>query len=297
MVSGVAQSLALLAQALRARGVTAIGVEDPGSRGAAGELAHWGLEPVPLPVDGEGLVVDDLVGSRLRAVLLTPAHQFPTGVVLSPGDAGRCGNGRVGGLLIEDDYDAEYRYDRAPVPALQASVPRPGRVHRQHLEVAGARTAARLAGPATGLLSAVVAAKHHSDLGSPALPQLALAQLIASGDQDRHIRLVRGRHRPAATPCSAGCVPGLPEARVQGVAAGLHLVVTWPAEQAGVPDTELAERVLAAGVRLQPLSWHRHRPGPPGFLLGYAAHPPDRLREAAGVVAGVLRAAFDRRPR
>ena len=118
VVNGVAQALALLSQTLVSRGVTEVAVEDPGSRGTRDELAHWGLRPVPVPVDDQGLLVDRLAASGLRAVLLTPAHQFPTGVVLSP--ARRRALLALSGLVIEDDYDTEHRYDRAPVAALQA---------------------------------------------------------------------------------------------------------------------------------------------------------------------------------
>src|SRR6185437_11475833 len=124
VVSGVAQSLALLWPVLRSQGVTEIGVEDPGSPGARGQLATWGLRPVPVPVDEHGVVVDRITTEH---VVVTPAHQFPTGVVLAPHrrraltDWARSGR-RDGRLIIEDDYDAEHRYDRAPVPALRASL-------------------------------------------------------------------------------------------------------------------------------------------------------------------------------
>ena len=125
VVTGVAQALALLAQVLRARAVREIAVEDPGSRGSCDELAYWGLRPVPVPVDEHGLQVDDLARGDLGAVLLTPAHQFPTGVVLAPRRRRDLLDWAAGAdaLIVEDDYDAEYRYDRAPVPALQASAP------------------------------------------------------------------------------------------------------------------------------------------------------------------------------
>ncbi len=125
VVTGVAQALALLAQWLNAAGRTGIAVEDPGSRGARDELAYWGLRPFPVPVDEHGLSTCDLASTELRAALLTPAHQFPTGAVLAPGRRRELLDWAAGAdaLIIEDDYDAEYRYDRAPVPALQASAP------------------------------------------------------------------------------------------------------------------------------------------------------------------------------
>ena len=285
IVTGVAQALALLARVLRDLGE--IGVEDPGSRGSRDELAYWGLRPVPVPVDEHGLQVDAL--GDLRAVLLTPAHQFPTGVVLAPRRRRDLLDwaAAAGALIVEDDYDAEYRYDRAPVPALQASAP--GLV-----AYAGSTSKTLAPGMRLGWLippgrlhTDLVEAKHASDLGSPALPQLVLARLIASGELEQHIRLVRKRQRNRRDALLRALREHLPAARVQGIAAGLHLLITFPG-RAG-PDTDLAEAILQAGVLVHPLSWHRQRPGVPGIVLGYAAHPPDQLHEATRRIAQVLR--------
>jgi GntR family transcriptional regulator/MocR family aminotransferase len=288
VVTGVAQALALLAQVLRARAIGEIAVEDPGSRGARDELAYWGLRPVPVPVDEHGLQVDDLARAGLRAALLTPAHQFPTGVVLAPRRRRDLMDWAAGAdaLIIEDDYDAEYRYDRAPVPALQASAP--GLV-----AYAGSTSKTLAPGmrlgwliPPSRLHADLVEAKHASDLGSPALPQLVLARLIASGELEQHIRLVRKRQRSRRDALLRALHEHLPAARVQGIAAGLHLLITFPGRTG--PDTDLAEAMLRAGVLVHPLSWHRHRPGVPGIVLGYAAHTPDQLREAVRRIARVL---------
>ncbi len=288
VVTGVAQALALLAQVLRARAVGEIAVEDPGSRGTRDELAYWGLRSVPVPVDEHGLQVDDLARSDLRAVLLTPAHQFPTGVVLAPRRRRDLMDwaARADALIIEDDYDAEYRYDRAPVPALQASAP--GLV-----AYAGSTSKTLAPGmrlgwliPPSRLHADLVEAKHASDLGSPALPQLVLARLIASGELEQHIRLVRKRQRSRRDALLRALHEHLPAARVQGIAAGLHLLITFPGRTG--PDTDVAEAILRAGVLVHPLSWHRHRPGVPGIVLGYAAHTPDQLREAVRRIARVL---------
>jgi GntR family transcriptional regulator / MocR family aminotransferase len=298
IVTGVAQAFALLAQALArvlTRGAAAgeIGVEDPGSRGSRDELAYWGLRPVPIGVDDHGLMVDELVRTGLRAVLLTPAHQFPTGVVLAPRRRRDLLDwaGWADALVIEDDYDAEYRYDRAPVPALQASAP--GQV-----AYAGSTSKTLAPGLRLGWLippermrAGLIEAKHASDLGSPALPQLVLAQLIASGELEQHIRGVRKRQRHRRDALLHALREHLPQARVQGVAAGLHLLITFPELAGPAGDIDLAERILQAGVHVHPLSWHRQRPGPPGLVLGYAAHTPDQLRQAAGRIAGVLASA------
>ncbi len=286
IVTGVAQALALLAQGLRERATTGIAVEDPGSRGARDELIHWGLDPVPIPVDDQGLQVGDLVCSGLRAALLTPAHQFPTGVVLAPQRRrDLLAWAASGGLVIEDDYDAEYRYDRAPVPALQASAP-------DRVAYAGSTSKTLAPGMRLGWLvpprrmhAQLVTAKHASDLGSPALPQLVLAHLIAGGELERHVRLVRKRLRNRRDALLDALREHLPRACVQGVPAGLHLLITFPDLADEVDDADLANRIHQAGVLVHPLSWHRQRPGPPGLVLGYAAHPPDQLREAAQLIA------------
>jgi GntR family transcriptional regulator/MocR family aminotransferase len=286
VVSGVAQALALLARVLRARGLGEIAVEDPGSRGARDDLAYWGLRPVPVPVDEHGMRVGELAGSpRVRAALLTPAHQFPTGVVLAPRRRRDLLDwaAAADGLIVEDDYDAEFRYDRAPVPALHASAP--GLV-----AYAGSTSKTLAPGmrlgwliPPARLRADLTEAKYASDLGSPALPQLVLARLIASGELEQHIRLVRKRQRSRRDALLRALREHLPQARVQGVAAGLHLLITFPGLDGS--DAELAEAILRTGVLVQPLSWHRQRPGVPGFVLGYAAHTPDRLHEATRRIA------------
>ena len=293
VVTGVAQALALLGQWLRANTDGRIAMEDPGSRGSRDQLAYWGLRPVPIPVDDEGLRVADLAGSGLPAVMLTPAHQFPTGVALVPARRRRLLDwaANADALVIEDDYDAEYRYDRAPVPALQASAP--GQV-----AYAGSTSKTLAPGlrlgwlvPPRRLHADLVAAKRAADLGSPALPQLVLAQLIANGELERHIRLVRKRQRARRDALLGALREHLPEARVRGVAAGLHLLVTFGEGDMALDDAELADRIHQAGVLVHPLSWHRQRPGAPGLVLGYAVHTPGQLREAARRIASVTRAA------
>jgi GntR family transcriptional regulator / MocR family aminotransferase len=286
VVSGVAQAMALLAQQLRRDGIDSIAVEDPGSRGAVDEFAYWGLQPVPVPVDDDGVRVDALAATGARAAFLTPAHQFPTGVVLAPQRRRDLLAWAVDAeLVIEDDYDAEYRYDRAPVPAMHAAAPD---------RIAYAGSTSKSLAPALRLgwlvppphrYPDLVAAKHASDLGSPTVPQLVLARLLDSGEYDRHVRLVRARHRARRDAFLGALTTELPAASVKGVAAGLHLLVTLP--EASVDDVELADALQAAGVLVHPLSWHRRLPGPPGLVIGYAAHTPDRLRAAAATIGRV----------
>jgi GntR family transcriptional regulator/MocR family aminotransferase len=292
IVAGVSQGLALLAQVLcgqRPRGRPEAAVEDPGSRGARDQLAYWGMDPVPVPVDEHGLRVTGLERTAAVAALLTPAHQFPTGAVLAPQRRRDLLHWATtaGALVIEDDYDAEYRYDRAPVPALQASAP-------DQVAYLGSTSKTLIPGlrlgwlvPPAGLQAPLLAAKHASDLGNPALPQLVLAQLISTGELARHIRTARARQRERRDALLAALREHLPQARVQGVAAGLHLLITFPdqphrpAHPRQPSDADLARRIQQAGVMVHPLSLHQLNPGPPGLVLGYAAHPPGQLREAA----------------
>ncbi|WP_213451759.1 MocR-like pyridoxine biosynthesis transcription factor PdxR [Rhizomonospora bruguierae] len=286
IVGGVAQALALLAQVLRAEGVTAVAVEDPGSLGARQQVGGWGLATPPVAVDAEGLRVDDLSRCGAPAVMVTPAHQFPTGVVLG-GERRRllARWAASGGLVIEDDYDAEHRYDRPPVPALRSVMPE---------RVCYAGSVSKLLAPALRLgwalvppryRDAFVAAKREADLGSAALPQLVLAQLIGSGELERQLRFLRRRHVRRRDAMLAAVRAHLPGAVVHGAAAGLHLLVAL----AGVSDTDLAAAALARGVKAQPLSWHRQRAGPPGLVLGYAANAPAALEAGVAVLGAVLR--------
>ncbi|MFH7599818.1 PLP-dependent aminotransferase family protein, partial [Streptomyces racemochromogenes] len=294
VVAGVAQALGLLSAVLPGAGVRRVAVEDPGSLGARGQLRHRGLDTVGVPVDGAGLDVAALRASGAEAVLLTPAHQFPTGVVLD-GERRRdlLGWAAAGGLVLEDDYDAEHRYDRPPVPALRALAPE---------AVCYAGSVSKLLAPALRLgwllvprrlRDEVVDAKRHADLGNPVLAQLVLARLMDSGELERHLRFVR-RHRRRRDAMLGAVARHLPGARVHGAAAGLHLMVTF--DGAGFPDTALADAALALGVKAHPLSWHRLTPGPPGLVLGYAAGTAGEIEEGVALLGRALRGfAPDRR--
>ena len=288
VVAGVAQGLALLAQVLAGRGVTTVGYEDPGSRGTHDQLERWGVRLAPVPVDDQGLDVDALATTGVEAVFVTPAHQYPTGVVLAAArrrallDWARS----TGGLVIEDDYDAEHRYDRAPVAALAALAPE---------QVVHLGSVSKTLAPALRLgwvvappevREELIVRKQWSDITSPALGQLALAEFLTSGGFERHLRKVRARQRTRRDALLAALREHLPAARVHGVAAGLHLVVGLPD---GVDDGGVADRALAAGVAVQPLSYHRLRPGPPGLVIGYAAAHPARLREGVRLMAAAVR--------
>lgn len=287
VVTGTAQTLTLLGEVLREAGVTRVAVEDPGSLGARQHLRARGLDTPPVPVDADGIQVDGLRATGAPAVLVTPAHQFPTGVVLSGGrrrELMRWAE-ESGGLVIEDDYDAEHRYDRPPVPALRSLLPR-------HVAYAG--SVSKLLAPALRIgwvlappayRDALVAAKRFADLGSAVLPQLVLASLMESGELERQLRLLRRRHRHRRDVMVEAIGAHLPGATVHGAAAGLHLMVTF---DAGFADTDLAAAALAEGVKVQPLSWHRHQPHRPGLVLGYAANTASGIREGVAALGKAL---------
>ncbi|MEV7019513.1 PLP-dependent aminotransferase family protein [Streptomyces sp. NPDC093991] len=287
IVAGIAQALTLLHPVLRADGMTAVAVEEPGSLGTRQHLAHGGLATPPVPVDAHGPDVTALRATGAPAVLLTPAHQFPTGVVTS-GERRRelLRWAADGGLILEDDYDAEHRYDRPPVPALRSLL-------TDRLCYMG--SVSKLLAPALRIgwllpprrhLEALTDAKRFTDLGSAVLPQLVLARLMETGHLERHLRLLRARHVRRRDAVIAAVHAHLPGAVVHGAAAGLHLTVTYAPD---VPDTELAAAALALGVKCHPLSWHRQLPGRPGLVLGYAADPPGTLAEGVALLGTALR--------
>ncbi len=283
VVAGVAQALALLARVLPRHGIERIAVEDPGSFGATRHLEHWGMATTPVAVDESGLSVSALRASGAPAVLVTPAHQFPTGVVLDGARRRELGAwAEEGGFVVEDDYDAEHRYDRAPVPAMRATQPQVCYTGSLSKSLAPALRVGWMV-PPRWLRDDIVSAKRDADLGNATLPQLALARLMDSGDLERHLRTARRRHRRRRDAMVAALATHVPDAQVRGAAAGLHLLVTLGHLGDSVDDRELAARALALGVKVQPLSWHRSAPGEAGLVLGYAAASPPDIE--AGVAA------------
>jgi GntR family transcriptional regulator/MocR family aminotransferase len=287
IVAGTAQALGLLARVLGDDGIGAVAVEDPGSLGVRQHLRNGRLDTPPIPVDSHGVRVDALRASGAPAVLLTPAHQFPTGVVLAGSRRRELVQwASAGGLIIEDDYDAEHRYDRPPVPALRSML-------AQHVCYAG--SVSKLLAPALRIgwvlvpprySDALVAAKRFADLGNAVLPQLVLAQLMESGQLERQLRLLRRRHRHRRDAMIEAIRTHLPGAIVHGAAAGLHLMITF---QAGFADVDLAAAALAHGVKVQPLSWHSQHPNQPGLVLGYAASTPTDISHGVATLGDLLR--------
>jgi GntR family transcriptional regulator / MocR family aminotransferase len=248
--TGMAQALGLVLRALAADGVDTLAFEDPGPGASTTEVAATaGMAAVPVPVDGDGLDVAALRRSGVRAVLVTPAHQWPTGVVLAGNRrqeliawARRCQ-----GIIIEDDYDAEFRYDRDPVGSIQGLAPdcvvSLGTVSKS---LAPTLRLGWIVAP-DRLLTALARGKHLADRGSPGLDQLALATLIESGRYDRHLRRVRAEYaarREVLVAALARHAPGLP---VTGLAAGFHAVVHLPA---GTDEDRLIDQARQRGVGL-----------------------------------------------
>jgi GntR family transcriptional regulator/MocR family aminotransferase len=281
VTTGAAQAFTLLAGALRAAGLTAVGVEDPGSPAIRAHLSAQGVHPVPLPVDDGGLDVSALAATPLAAVLVTPAHQFPTGVVLAPERRSELLEWarRREGLIVEDDYDAEFRYDREPVGCMQGLAP-------AHVALVGSVSKALAPALRLGWLCApdrwyapLARAKAHADLGGPVVEQLAFAGLLDGGGYDRHLRRVRRTHRVRRDALVAALRRHLPAARVGGVAAGLHLVVSLGST---VDHDALARRAYRVGLAPLPLGSR------PGLVLGYAAHTPAELDDAVRRLAALL---------
>jgi GntR family transcriptional regulator/MocR family aminotransferase len=282
--AGVGHALALAGKALRAAGAERVAVEDPSHTGTRAVLRDAGLEPVATPVDEGGLVVDAL--PAVGAVLVTPAHQFPTGAVLHPDRRGAliAWARRNDAIILEDDYDAEYRYDRHPVGALHGLDPD---------RVVYCGSVSKTLSPALRLgwavipprLRAVVtAARERSDLGTPALDQLALARFIAHGEYDRHLRRSRAEYRRRRDALVAALHEHLTAPRIGGVAAGLHLVLA-------IDDDEQAARTAAdaAGVGLAAMGDHVvATEREPALILGYARIGEPALRAAAAALAAAL---------
>jgi GntR family transcriptional regulator/MocR family aminotransferase len=294
VVSGVAQATTLLGFALHARGARAVGVEDPGSPQHDALYASAGVTALPVPVDGEGIALEPLRASGVRAVVTTPAHQFPTGIVYSARrraellDWARS----VDGIVLEDDYDGDFRYDRAPVGALQGLDP-------DHVAYTGSVSKSLAPGLRLGWLlvpeswaEEIVERKRTMDLGHPALDQALFARFLERGDYDRQLRRCQRAYRERRDALTAALDEHFPGSRVSGIAAGLHVIATLP-ERYG-PEDRFLTRVTAAGVAVRPLSAYAHpRPaqdeddGPKRtqLVLGYAHVPPARIHEGVRLMA------------
>jgi GntR family transcriptional regulator/MocR family aminotransferase len=287
ITGGVTGALSLLYQVLAGRGSTGFALEDPGSQGNRRILDHWAGGLTPVPVDQDGIVVSALRSTRADVVVVTPAHHYPTGVALSAERRRELIDWAVerDGLIIEDDYDAEYRYDRAPIKAVQPLAPdRIAYTASLSKTLAPGLRLGWLVAP-DRLLDKIIEKRWATDLGSPALPQLVLAELLRDGTLARHLRSMRIRHRLRRDAAMAAITEHLPDCTVGGIAAGIYLLISLPER---CDDQLVAERARSAAVLVEPLSRHRSTPGPPGMIITYANQSPERIRTAIGRLADAI---------
>ena len=285
ITGGVRAGLALLWGALAAAGARRVGVERPGWPGQRESVEAAGLEPVDVAVDEDGLQVGELAGLLLDAVCVTPANQFPSGAVLAPqrraalADWARSAEA----LIVEDDYDAQYRYDRDPVGSLAGLAP-DRTVH------AGSVSKLLAPGVAIGwlvlpgtLAGALVERKRMAEGAGSVIEQVALARLIAGGELDRHLRRTRRLYRRRRERVLAALARELPEARVTGAAAGLHVVLLLPA---GGDEDAVVAAARRRGLGVQPL-----RGREPAVLLGYGRLGEESVDAVVRTLAEAVRAA------
>jgi GntR family transcriptional regulator/MocR family aminotransferase len=287
--TGYAQGIALLVDVLAAAGAKRLALEDPSSGDDALPVARAaGLEVVGVPVDRDGARVDMLAETGADAVILTPSHQWPTGSVLSAGNRAAVLRwaAQHGAVVIEDDYDAEYRYDRTPVGALQGLAP-------DRVVYAGSASKTLAPGLRLGwfvmprpLAEPMAAAKIAADRGSPALEQLALADLISRGEFDRHLRRMRPVYRRRRDALLTALARRLPQLEPAGVSAGLHLVTWLPPH---LDEATVVETAARAGVGIEGVSPYRiSHPGPGGLIFGYATVNEQAIAEGVDILARVV---------
>lgn len=289
--TGFSQGLSLIARWLAGRGVETVAIEDPGWHSQRLILEQAGLAVEPIPVDREGLRVDLLERGEAAAVIVTPAHQFPTGVVLSSERRAALIEWAERGerLIVEDDFDAELRYDRGGVGALQGLAP-------ERVAYIGSASKRLVPGMRLGWMLApswlgwpLISVKAIEDRGSEAIGQLALHDFIARGELDRHLRRMRLRYQRRREALMESLARHLPQARVAEGAAGLYELALLPEE---VDEAALISAAAGRGVGVEGLALHRFRPGgAPGLVLGFAAMPEPAIEQSVRLLADALRSA------
>ena len=287
---GFAQAVNLLLQVLARAGVARLAIEDPGDDDYREISGRLGIEAVSVAIDGRGLNVEALVATGSRAAILTPTHQFPTGVALAPERRQalvRWATERDG-ILIEDDYDAEFRYDREPVGALQGLAP-------NHVALVG--TVSKSLAPALrigwivcppALVDSITREKALMDRGSPTIEQLALAVLIESGRYDRHLRRMRGVYARRREALATALKTLAPAVELQGLSAGFHAVARLPdaCDEHAVVDTARERSIGLYGMSM-------YRAGgdarPPELVLGFGDLSEAAIHRGIATVSDLLR--------
>jgi GntR family transcriptional regulator / MocR family aminotransferase len=291
---GFVHGLSLLSRVLYAQGVRRIAMEDPCLWWHREVASAAGLDVVPVPVDERGARTDMLGGSGAGAVFLAPAHQFPLGALLHPErrTAAIAWARATAGLVIEDDYDAELRYDRQPVGALQALDP-------EHVAFAGTTSKTLAPGLRLGwlllphaLVDPVVALRRVEDVHVPAPDQLAFSQLLLSGAFERHVRRMRARYRVRRDRLLAMLAERAPTATPVGISAGLRVLLELPAEAPSAD--ELAERAEQQSIELMPVSrcYHSGKATRDGLVIGYAALPEHAFESGVTALGDFLEASL-----
>jgi GntR family transcriptional regulator/MocR family aminotransferase len=290
VTAGFRHGLALLCRALAAHGVRSIAMEDPCAPPHLDAARGAGLSLVSLPVDERGARTDLLAAGRAPAAVLAPAHQFPLGSVLQPERraAALAWAAARGGLVVEDDYDAELRYDRQPVGALQALAPD---------LVAYGGTASKTLAPALRLgwlvlperlLEPVLELRRAEDAHVPAPEQLALCELLRSGEYERHVRRMRARYRRRRDRLLALLARRVPALEPRGISAGLGVVLELP--QGGPSAAAVVAAARERSLAFLPLSAFAHdgRGERQGIVIGYGAPAEHELEAAFGALGDVL---------
>jgi GntR family transcriptional regulator / MocR family aminotransferase len=289
--TGFAQGLNLTLRVLAARGVRRVAFEDPGygDGDTMTTTAQVGLEAVTVPVDQGGVVIEALAASGAGAVVLTPAHQWPTGVVLAPERrrALIAWAAERDAVIIEDDYDAEFRYDREPVGAVQGLAP-------DHVVALGTVSKSLAPGMRLGwalcppsLAEAIGKEKGLNDRGSPVLDQLAVATLIESGRYDRHLRRMRATYAARRGTLIEALAEHAPAVELSGLAAGFHAVAHLP----GAADEEAviaAARERSIGLYGMSANRSTRATTPPQLVLGFGNLTQRAIQKGIGTVGDLL---------
>jgi GntR family transcriptional regulator/MocR family aminotransferase len=289
--TGFAQGFGLLCKVLAASGAKRLAIEDPSDAETRSLVRATGLEVVGIPVDESGMRVEMLDAARVDAVLVTSAHQYPTGAVLHPDrrTALVAWAIRRNGIIVEDDYDAEFRYDREPIGAIQGLAP--DRVvyggSASKILAPGLRLGWLLVPPA--LVDPMARAKKAADLGSSALDQLAFADFVSRGELDRHLRRMRPIYRRRRDALLAALRANLPELRPIGASAGLHVLAWLPDD---IDEATVLARAADSGVAISGVTARRiDSIGPGGLVFGYAAVTEKGIEKGVRLLADAIRGA------